>query len=122
MDGSSWFGSNLTLRLHLREISQLMESYPQLIPNITKVVEPLKAYKWRHSHGEQGGENNQQSIVILIVDLSSKGLDEEDLERLLQHHLNIVSVSLKFSSIYLAYFLLVCVYMYLSMLVLIFHR
>jgi hypothetical protein len=31
-----------------------MESYPQLIPNITKVVEPLKAYKRRHSHGEKG--------------------------------------------------------------------
>jgi hypothetical protein len=53
MDVLSWFGLNLTLRFHLREISQLMESYPQLIPNITKVVEPLKAYKWRHSHGEQ---------------------------------------------------------------------
>jgi hypothetical protein len=38
---------------------QLMESYPQLIPNITKVVEPLKAYKRRHSHGEEE-ENNQQ--------------------------------------------------------------
>jgi hypothetical protein len=56
MDDSSWFGSNLTLRMHLREISQLMESYPQLIPNITKVVGPPKAYKWRHSHGEQGGK------------------------------------------------------------------
>lgn len=53
MDDSSWFGSNLTLRLHLREISQLMESDPQLIPNITKVVGPLKACKWRHSDGEQ---------------------------------------------------------------------
>jgi len=31
-------------------------------------------------------ENNQQNIVILIMDLSSKGLDEEDLEKLLQHH------------------------------------
>ena len=51
-----------------------------------------------------------------------QGLDEEDLERLLQHHLKIVSVSLNFSSIYLAYFVLVCVCMYLSMLVLIFHR
>jgi hypothetical protein len=30
-----------------------MESYPQLIPKITKVVEPLKAYKRRHSHGEK---------------------------------------------------------------------
>ena len=57
MDLSSWFGSNITLRLHQREISQLMESYPQLIPNITKVVEPLKDYKWRHSHGKQGGNN-----------------------------------------------------------------
>ena len=30
-----------------------MESYPQLIPNITKVVEPIKAYKRRNSHGEK---------------------------------------------------------------------
>jgi len=44
-DNYRWFGSNITLRLHLREISQLMESYPQLIPNITKVVELLKSYK-----------------------------------------------------------------------------
>jgi hypothetical protein len=27
-----------------------------------------------------------KSIVILIMDLSSKGLDEEDLEKLVQHH------------------------------------
>jgi hypothetical protein len=47
-------------------------------------------------------------------------LDEEDLERLLQHHLKIVSFFLKFSLIYLAYFLQVCVCMCLSMLVLIF--
>jgi hypothetical protein len=39
--------------MHLREITQLMESYPQHIPKITKVVEPLKAYKRRHSHGEK---------------------------------------------------------------------
>ena len=32
---------------------QLMESYPQLIPKITKVVELPKAYKRRHSHGEK---------------------------------------------------------------------
>jgi hypothetical protein len=54
MNGSSWFASNLTLRLHLREISQLLDPYHQLIPNITKVVEPLKGYKWMHCHGEQG--------------------------------------------------------------------
>jgi hypothetical protein len=30
-----------------------MELYPQLNTNITKVVEPLKAYKRRHSHGEK---------------------------------------------------------------------
>jgi hypothetical protein len=57
-DDSSWFGSNPSFRLHLREIPQLMESYPQLIPNMNKVVESLKAYKMRHSHGE-GGENNK---------------------------------------------------------------
>ena len=49
-----------------------------------------------------------------------QGLDEEDLERLLQHHLKIVSFLLKFSLIYLAYFIFVCVYMCLFMLVLIF--
>jgi hypothetical protein len=69
---------------------QLMESYPQVIPNITKVVEPLKAYKRRHSHGE-GRRIINKSIIIMIVDISSKGLDREDLERLLQLHLHIVS-------------------------------
>jgi hypothetical protein len=119
MDGSSWFGSNLTPGMHLREISQLLEPYPQLIPNIPKVVEPLKAYKWRHSHGEQ---KRKKSAKHCYFDCGSfkQGLDEEDLERLLQHHLKIVSFLLKFSLIYLAYFLLVCVYMCLSMLVLIF--
>jgi hypothetical protein len=33
-----------------------MDSYPQLIPKITKVVETLKTYKRRHSHG--GKEEN----------------------------------------------------------------
>jgi hypothetical protein len=36
---------------------QMMNLYPQLIPNITKVVKPLKAYKKRHYHGEEE-ENN----------------------------------------------------------------
>jgi len=36
-----------------------MESYSQLIPNITKVVEPLKFYKRRHSHGEKGENINE---------------------------------------------------------------
>jgi hypothetical protein len=39
---------------------QLMESYPQLIPKITKVVEPLKAYKRRHSHGEKEENINKK--------------------------------------------------------------
>ena len=82
MDGSSWFGSNITLKMHLREISQLLEPYPQLIPNIPKVVEPLKAYKWRHSHGEQ---ERKKSAKHCYFDCGSfeQGLDEEDLERLL---------------------------------------
>jgi hypothetical protein len=42
--------------LDLREIPKLMESYPQLIPRISKVVDPLKAYIRRHSHGEDEGE------------------------------------------------------------------
>jgi hypothetical protein len=48
--------------MYLREIPQLMESYPQLIPKITKVVEPLKAYKRRNSHGERG-EKYQQKVL-----------------------------------------------------------
>jgi hypothetical protein len=119
MDGSSWFGSNLTLMLHPRDISQLLEPYPQLIPNINKVVEPLKGYKWRHSHGEQGRKKSTKHCYS-DCGYFEQGLDEEDLERLLQCHLKIVSFLLKFSLIHLAYFLLVCVYMYLSMLVLIF--
>jgi hypothetical protein len=97
MDGSSWFGSNLTPGMHLREISQLLEPYPQLIPNIPKVVEPLKAYKWRHSHGKT---RRKKSAKHCYFDCGSfeQGLDEEDLERLLQHHLKIVSFFLKFSS------------------------
>ena len=42
------------------EIPQLMQSYPQLIPKITNVVEPLKAYKRRHSHGEKGRNINEK--------------------------------------------------------------
>jgi hypothetical protein len=64
MNGSSWFGSNLTLRLHLREISQLMEPYPHLISNISRVVEPLKAYEWRHSHGEQGRKITSKALLF----------------------------------------------------------
>jgi hypothetical protein len=48
------FGSNPSSRLDLRGIPQLMESNPQLIPRIDKVVEPLKAYIRRHSHGKRG--------------------------------------------------------------------
>jgi hypothetical protein len=50
----SQFGSNPSPRLDLRGVPQLMESYPQLIPRISKVVEPLKDYIRRHSHGEKG--------------------------------------------------------------------
>jgi hypothetical protein len=52
--GSSLFRSNIPPGMHLRKISQILEPYTQLIPNIPKVVEPLKAYKWRHSHGKIG--------------------------------------------------------------------
>jgi len=75
MDGSSWFGSNLTLRMHLREISQLMDSYPQLILNITKVFGPPKAYKWRHCHGEQG-ENNKQNHFHFDREYFEKGVGQ----------------------------------------------
>jgi hypothetical protein len=119
MDGSSWFGSNITPGLHLREISQLFKPYPQLIPNIPKEVEPLKAYKWRHSHGEQ---ERRISTKHCYFDYGSfeQGLEEEELETLLQHHLKIVSLLLNFSLIYLVYFLQLCVYMCFSMLVSIF--
>jgi hypothetical protein len=119
MDGSSWFVSNLSPGLHLREISQLLEPYPQLIPNIPKVVEPLKAYKWRHSHGEQ---DRKKPTKHCYFDCGSfeKGLYEEDLERFLQHHLKIVSFLSKFSLIHLSRVLIVCVYICLSILVLIF--
>jgi hypothetical protein len=59
MDGLGYFSSNITPGLHLRKISQLFEPYPQLIPNIPKVVRPLKAYKWRHSHGEKEEKINK---------------------------------------------------------------
>jgi hypothetical protein len=39
---------------------QLMEPYPQLIPNITKVVELFKTYKKRHSNGEEEENNHQK--------------------------------------------------------------
>jgi hypothetical protein len=64
MDGSSWFGSNPNLMMNLKKISKLMESYPKQIPNITKVVESLKAYKWRHSHGEQAGEIINKELLF----------------------------------------------------------
>jgi hypothetical protein len=40
-----------------------------------------------------------------------QGLDKDDLERLLQHHLKIVSFLLSSHLIYLAYFLQVCGFM-----------
>jgi hypothetical protein len=49
-----------------------------------------------------------------------QGLDKEDLERLLQHHLKVVSFLFKFSLIYLDHFLLVHVYIHFSMFFLIF--
>jgi hypothetical protein len=64
MNGSSWFGSNITLRLHLRDISQLLELYPQLIQNITKVVILLKGYKWKHSHGEQKRKKISKALLF----------------------------------------------------------
>jgi hypothetical protein len=98
--------------MHLRRISQLMEPYPQPFPNVLKVVEPLKAYKWRHFHGKK----REKSTKHCYFDCGyfEQGLDEEDLERLMKHHLKIVSFPFKFSLIYLVYFLQVCVYMCVS--------
>ena len=56
----SQFGSNPSSSLDLRGIPQLMEPYPQLIPRIYKVVEPLKAYIRRNSHGEKGRIRNEK--------------------------------------------------------------
>jgi hypothetical protein len=75
--------------MDLRGIPHLMESYPQLIPRITKVVEHLKAYIRRHSHGEIGGIS-VKIIVILILVLLKKGLEKEDLMSLL--HLDLYFV------------------------------
>jgi hypothetical protein len=52
-------------------------------------------------------KREEKSIKHCYFDCGSfeQGLDEEDLERLLQHHLKIVSFPLKFSLIYLEYFL-----------------
>jgi predicted naringenin-chalcone synthase len=66
-----------------------MELYPQLIPRIDKVVKPLKAYIRRHSHGEKR-RISMKSIVILIMDILRKGLDKEDLVRLLHLHIQFV--------------------------------
>jgi len=38
----------------------MMESYPQLILKITKVVDPLKAYKRRNYHGEKEENINKK--------------------------------------------------------------
>jgi hypothetical protein len=45
--------SDLRSRLNLREDPQLKEMNPQLIPNISQVVGPLKAYIRRPPHGER---------------------------------------------------------------------
>jgi hypothetical protein len=63
MDGLGYVGLNITPRLLLRKISQLLEPYPQIIPNIPKVVEPVKAYKWRHSHS---GKEEKTSKALLF--------------------------------------------------------
>jgi hypothetical protein len=44
-------GSNIRSRYDIRGDPQLRERNPQLIPNISQVVGPLKAYIRRLSHG-----------------------------------------------------------------------
>jgi hypothetical protein len=61
--------------MDLREISQLMESYPQLIPKIDKMVEPLKAYIRRHSHGEKG-ENMSEKYFHFDCGSFEKGVGQ----------------------------------------------
>jgi hypothetical protein len=95
-----------------------MEPYPQPFPNILKVVDPLKSYKWRDFHGER--EEKSKKHCYFDCGSFEQGLDEEDSGRLLQHHMRIVSFLLNLSLMYLAYFLHVCVYMFLSMVVLIY--
>ena len=55
--------------------------------------------KRRHAHAVEDDDPITR-IVIMIMHLSSKGLDKEDLERLLQLHLHTVSIFLMFSLIY----------------------
>jgi hypothetical protein len=57
--------------------------------NLSKLV------NWRNFHGDLGsmvGERNKKSIIILISVHSFKVLDEESLERLLQHQSWSVSI------------------------------
>jgi hypothetical protein len=82
----------MTPWMHLRKISQIMDPYPKPVPKILKVIEPLKAYKWRHSHGQK--EEKSKKHCYFDCGSFEQGLDEEDLERLQQHHLKIVSFPL----------------------------
>jgi hypothetical protein len=92
---------------------QLMESYPQLIPNITKVVEPLKAYKGRHSHGEEE-ENNQQKYCHSDHGSFEQGVGQGGLGEVVAT----ASTDCKYLfnvliNICLAYFLQVCVLLHM---------
>jgi hypothetical protein len=69
---------------------QLMESYPQLIPNITKVVDPLKDYKRNHSHGESE-ENINKKCCHSDHGSFKKGVGQGGIGEVLQLHLQIVS-------------------------------
>jgi hypothetical protein len=89
--------------MHLREMPQPMESYPQLIPNITKVVEPLKAYKRRHSHGE-GEENNQQKYCHYDHGYFEKGVGQGGLGEVVATTYTYCKYLVMFSLIYACLF------------------
>jgi hypothetical protein len=95
----SWFGSNPSFRPQLREMPQLMESYPQIIPNIINVVEPLKAYKRRHYHGEEE-VNNQQKYFRYDPGSFERGVGQGELGEVFATTYTYCKYLLMFSLIY----------------------
>ena len=64
-------------RNDLREDPQLKENNPQLIPNISQVVEPLQGYIRRPYHGERyNGDWELNQTYDLMSEMPSKQLVE----------------------------------------------
>jgi hypothetical protein len=59
--------SNLRSRHHIREYLQLKERNPQLIPKISQVVGPIKAYIRRPSHGESTYREIEKQLTYDLI-------------------------------------------------------